>query len=187
MTRTLVRRPPCGKQRFLPHIPLVEAEAPAFEAVIVPHRSLSRRGRAILLCAIGFACTASASVFVALGAWPVGGFTGVELLLAALLLHLNTRQARASEVLILTRSGMRILRTDPRGARQERVLPAGWLHAVLEERPGRVPRLMLRGGGVAEEVAASLGEHAKRDLAQALAEALHRLKNPVFDNPQLRA
>jgi uncharacterized membrane protein len=37
------------------------------------------------------------------------------------------------------------------------------------------------------EVGSALGEPEKRDLAEALAAAVHRLKNPVFDNPQLRA
>jgi uncharacterized membrane protein len=169
--------------------PVFEApifEAPVFEAVIVPHRSLSRRGRMLLLGAIGAVCCVSAALFVRLGAWPVGGFSGVELLLAILLLHLNTREARASEVLILSASGLRILRTDARGTRRDKVLPPAWLSAELQERPGRVSRLLLRGGGQSEEVAASLGEAAKQDLAMALQAALHRFQHPVFDNPQLR-
>ena len=36
------------------------------------------------------------------------------------------------------------------------------------------------------EVGAELGEAEKRDLAEALNLALHRHRNPVFDNPQLR-
>ena len=37
------------------------------------------------------------------------------------------------------------------------------------------------------EIARSLGEDEKRDLADALGEALHRWRNPRFDNPQLRS
>ena len=47
--------------------------APLFEAVIVPHRSLSASGLRRLLVAICLMCSASAGVFVWLGAWPVGG------------------------------------------------------------------------------------------------------------------
>ena len=32
----------------------------------------------------------------------------------------------------------------------------------------------------------ALGEAEKRDLAACLTRALHRARNPVFDNPQLR-
>jgi hypothetical protein len=38
-----------------------------------------------------------------------------------------------------------------------------------------------------EEIATSLGEVEKRDLWEALRDALHRLRSPRFDNPQLRA
>jgi uncharacterized membrane protein len=156
-----------------------------FEAVLVPHRSLSRRGLWLLLGAVALLCTLNAAVFVHIGAWPVGGFTGVELLLVALLLRLNTTAARASELLLLTPDALRIVRTDPKGRRQECVLQAAWLTVQLEERPGRVPGLWLGTRGVREEVARSLGEDAKRDLAHALQDALHRWRNPRFDNPQL--
>ncbi len=76
---------------------------------------------------------------------------------------------------------MRIVRTDRAGKRQERRLPVGWLNVVIEEPPGRVPRLLLVARGIREEIAASLGEDEKRDLWAALAAALHRLRNPLFD------
>lgn len=160
--------------------------APIFEAVIVPHRSLSRRGRWLLVGFLALICGINAAIFVHLGAWPVAGFAAGELLLAAVLLHINTMRARASEVLLLTENTLRITRTDTSGRRYERTLPTGWLRATLEELPGRVPRLVLRVGGREEEVAAALGEAEKRELAAALKQALHRWRNPVFDNPQLR-
>jgi uncharacterized membrane protein len=156
-----------------------------FEAVIVPHRSLSRRGLRILLGAITLICTINAAVFIRLGAWPVGGFTGIELLLAAVLLRLNATSAKASELLLLTQDALRIVRTDPKGRRAERVLSPAWLTVTLEERPGRVPGLWLGTRGEREEVAKVLGEAEKRDLARALSEALYRWRNPLFDNAQL--
>ncbi|MGH7086239.1 MAG: hypothetical protein ACREFN_14745, partial [Acetobacteraceae bacterium] len=50
---------------------------------------------------------------------------------------------------------------------------------------GRVPGLFLMAHGVNEEVARSLGEEEKRDLATALAAAFERMRHPVFNNPQL--
>jgi uncharacterized membrane protein len=163
-----------------------EAETPSFEAVIVPHRSLSRRELGLLFGAIALICAVDAAIFVRVRAWPVGAFTGVELILAAVLLRLNARGARASELVLLTPSGLRVVRTDPRGRRTERVLRADWLNVVLEERPGRVPTLLLTRRGEQEEIAAALGEADKRDLAAALSRALYDWRNPRFDNPQLR-
>jgi uncharacterized membrane protein len=164
---------------------LAEAIPILFEAVIVPHRSLSPRGLRLLLGAIAVMCSLNAAVFIRLGAWPVGGFAAIEVLLAAFLLRLNVQAARACESLQLTADALRVVRTDPQGRRAERVLPPAWLTIQLEERPGRVPGLWLGARGVREEVARSLGEDEKRDLARALSEALYRWRNPRFDNPQL--
>jgi uncharacterized membrane protein len=165
---------------------MISEAQPLFEAVIVPHRSLSRRGLLLLSAALILLSGASALRFWLLGAWPVLGFTVVEIGLALVLLRINALQARESEMLLLTADRLRILRTDRKGRRSERLLPAGWLNVVMTERPGRVPRLALQAHGMDVEVGAALGEDEKRDLAAALQEALHRLRNPRFDNPQLR-
>jgi uncharacterized membrane protein len=124
--------------------------------------------------------------FWMLGAWPVLPFSVLEVGLVLLMLHLNTRQARASELILLSETELRIVRTDPSGKRRETVLPSGWLSVSLRERQGRVPSLVLSRHGRSEEIGQVLGEQAKRDLAASLACALHRTRNPVFDNPQLR-
>eukprot|EP01037_Dinobryon_pediforme_P006704 gene6704-6775_t len=162
------------------------SDATLFQAVIVPHRSLPERHMRRLFYFICAMCGISASAFVWLGAWPVGGFTGLELLLAAVLFRLNARAVRGSELVLLTGNGLRVLRTDPDGTRREIVLPPAWLNVVVEERPGRVPGVLLVARDRRVEIARSLGEEEKRDLAAALAEALMRLRSPVFDNPQLR-
>jgi uncharacterized membrane protein len=123
--------------------------------------------------------------FLALGAWPVLPFCVAEVGLVLLMLHLNHRAARATELILLSDYELRIIRTGPKGQKQEMTLPSGWLSVVLEEREGRVPRLLLRRHGRAVEIARALGEAPKRDLASALSGALHRARYPVFDNPGL--
>ena len=157
-----------------------------FQAVVVPHRSLSRRG---LYTLIGTVCAASAvisTICFLLGAWPVAGFSGAEIALAVVLLRLNARAVRRSELIMMTPTTLHVIRTDANGARTERRLDAAWLNAVLLDRPARVPALLLRGPHEEIELARDLGETEKRTLAEALAKALHQRRHPVFDNPQLR-
>ena len=165
---------------------MTTGDAALFEALIVPHRSLSRVGMRRLCIAISTLVGFGAFRFWIIGAWPVAAFSVIEIGLALFLLRLNARRARASELVLLSESGLRVIRTDVRGRRDERSYPASWLNVVLVERAGRVPALMLSARGVREEIAASLGEHEKRDLAGALREALHSWRNPRFDNPALR-
>jgi uncharacterized membrane protein len=160
--------------------------ATLFEAVIVPHRSLSARHLRRLLMVICAMCGASAAMFVWLGAWPVGGFTGLEVVLAGVLFRVNARAVRGSELIMLSEQGLRVVRTEPNGVKRELSLQPAWLNLSVEERPGRVPGLVLSARGQRVEIGRSLGEDEKRDLAQALGAALHRLRNPLFDNPQLR-
>jgi uncharacterized membrane protein len=157
-----------------------------FEAVIVPHRSLGRRGlRNVILLICGLAGLTMVR-FLVVRAWPVICFSVVEVGLAVVLLLVNARRAHGSEVVLLSGGALRILRTDSAGRRTECSLEPGWLNVSLEDEPGRVPRLFLVVRGVREEIATTLGEAEKRDLAAALGDALYRLRHPVFDNPQLR-
>jgi uncharacterized membrane protein len=156
-----------------------------FEAVIVPHRSLSTRGQRILLAAICLGCAVITVRFWFIGAWPVIAFALMETGLAAVLFALNARRARASELVVLTAESLRIVRSDAAGRRRERILSSAWLNVVLEERPGRAPGLLLVTRGVREEIGAALGEAERRDLGAALAKAIHAARNPRFYNPQL--
>lgn len=157
-----------------------------FEAMILPQRSLSPRGQRILLGILAATLAGWGCAFTLIGAWPVSGFAGLELLAAILLFRWHARAARASELVLLTERELRIIRTAPDGSRVERRLPTAWLAVTLEERPGIAPLVVLSGQGRRETLARELGEDARRDLAEALAGALHRLRHPVFENPVLR-
>ena len=57
------------------------AEPAIFSAVITPHRSLGSTGFLILMLAIGGVSFVSGMVFLLLGAWPIFGFLGLDVLL----------------------------------------------------------------------------------------------------------
>lgn len=151
-----------------------------FEALIVPHRSLSAAGRRWLMLAMAGLCGLVGLRFWFLGAWPVIGFCGLEGAAAIVLIDLNARRARGRELVMLSADTLRVVRTAPSGKRSETTLSSAWLNVVLEEANGKVPRLLLGVRAQRVEVGAALGEAEKRDLAAALRDALHRARNPVF-------
>jgi uncharacterized membrane protein len=161
------------------------AQAPVFEAFIVPHRSLTPNGVLAVIAALAFLTAAVALRFWLLGAWPVVVFSVVEVPLVILLLTINLRRARASELIMLSAQALTVVSTDPTGRRQQASLPSAWLRIDLD--PGRgIPRVMLSSHGRGWEVGSFLHESEKLSLFAALSEALHGLRNPRFDNPQLR-
>jgi uncharacterized membrane protein len=165
---------------------IASTEKLLFEAVVTPHRSLSRRGVIFLVVFMFSGSVIVTSLMFELGAWPVIGFNGADIALAVFLLWLNVRAARQHETILLGESGLYITRTDERGRMVQFCLPPYWLNVVLKERAGTVPKLLLTTRGQMTEIARQLGEEQKRDLAAALTRALHSWRNPAFDNPQLR-
>lgn len=158
-----------------------------FRAMITPYRSLSPRGLRWLLAAIAAMGGLVSLRFWFLGAWPIVGFAVVEVALAAVMLWLNHRSGRDTELVTLHPDRVQIVRTVASGGREEKVLPSAWLTVSLQERPGRTPLLELCHRGQREEIAAALGEEEKRDLAAAIRQAVWDLHNPRFENPQLHA
>src|SRR3954463_396011 len=118
--------------------------ATLFEALIIPHRSLSPLGVRILMAAFAACGCLIAIRFWLLGAWPVIGFAVLEISLAAILLFLNVRRARTSELVLLGEDTLRVVRTDVAGRRVERTLSTAWLNVSVLEEAGRTPRLLLR-------------------------------------------
>ena len=160
-------------------------DAPAFEAFIVPYRSLTRKGVTAVVAVLLAANAAVALRFWLLGAWPVVAFSLFEVPLAVLLLSINLRRARASELIMLNATALTVIRTDPAGRRNQVSLPSAWLRVDLHAGRG-IPRVVLSSHGRDCEVGAFLHEPDKRSLFDALSEAVHRVRNPRFDNPQLR-
>ncbi len=161
------------------------AETLIFEATSRPQQSLNATGMKVVaaLLAVGFGM--SGVLFAILGAWPVLGFAGGELLLVLglFLLH-RTHARRRVERISLSDGKLRIRRTDGRGEMQEAVLDPYWARLRLEE--GNAGRLLVGHRGRESEIGVYLNEDEKADLARALESALRRYREPRFDNPQLR-
>jgi uncharacterized membrane protein len=170
------------------HAPVSEAsaiEAPIFEAFIVPHRSLTRKGVMAVVALLLVLNAAIALRFWLLGAWPVVAFSLLEVPLAVLLLAINIHRARASELIMLNTKELTVIRTDAAGRRIRVSLPSAWLRVDLQAKQD-IPRVIFSSHGRACEVGAFLNEPDKLALYDALDKAVYSVRNPRFDNSQLR-
>ena len=161
------------------------ADAPVFEALIAPYRSLGRRGVSIVVAVFALISVLLSMRFWIWGAWPVVIFSLLEIPLVALLLVLNLRRARATELIMLDRSHLTVIRTDMGGQRRQVTLPAAWLQIEFQEGRG-IPRILARSHGRGCELGAFLHEQEKLALYGQLKGAIEQVRNPRFDNPQLR-
>lgn len=163
------------------------AEPILFEAVCTPPRSFSPRAFRVLALLLAVFGGVTAALFLALGAWPILPFLGLEVGFALALVALHGRgSARAMEVLLLTPGRLSISRTDARGRREEMALDAYWARLDYEESPAHAGVLRVISRGRAVEIGRDLAAEEKAALHRALAAALARSRRPDFDNPQLR-
>jgi len=146
-----------------------------FDAVLHPHRSLSPRGFAAVIAAAAGALFAVGLLFFLLGAWPVIGFCGLELLLLYLAFRVNYRAARACERIRLSDTGLEIVHMNADGAvaRAWR-FPPNWLRVTLDEPPDHDSPLLLSSHGRSLSVGRFLTAEERMELAQALRAALAR-------------
>ena len=149
-------------------------EPTIFSAVLTPHRSLGSTGFLLLMLVFGGASFVTGVVFILLGAWPVFGFLGLDVLLLYFALRANFRAANAYEEVTVTASDLTVRKVSPQGKlRKEWHANPLWvqLHQDVHAEFG-VERLTLISRGERLAIAGFLGPDEKESFAEALTAAL---------------
>jgi uncharacterized membrane protein len=149
------------------------AEPAIFAAVITPHRSLGGTGFMVLMVCFGALSFGCGMAFLLLGAWPVFGFSGLEVLLLYLAFRANFRSGRAYEEVTVTATELTVRKISHRGGVREWTLNPLWvrLDRIVHEEFG-IERLFLVSHGRRLPIAAALGPDEKASFARALSSAL---------------
>jgi uncharacterized membrane protein len=148
-------------------------EPAIFSALITPHRSLGSTGFVVLMLCIGGLSFVAGMVFLLLGAWPVFGFLGLDVLLIYVAFRANFRAARAYEEVTVTASELTVRKVNQRGGVREWTLNPLWvrLDRIVHEEFG-IERLFLVSRGRRLSIAGFLGPDEKASFARALSSAL---------------
>jgi uncharacterized membrane protein len=152
-------------------------EPALFCALITPHRSLGGAGFLVLMAAIGGVSFAAGIVFLILGAWPVVGFFGLDVVLIYWAFRINYRAARAYEEVMVTTSELRVRKVSHRGRVAEWSLNPLWvrLDRDTHEEFG-IERLFLVSRGRKLPIGGFLSPGEKESFADALAAAIGEAK-----------
>ncbi|HUC51306.1 MAG TPA: DUF2244 domain-containing protein [Xanthobacteraceae bacterium] len=148
-----------------------------FSAVLTPHRSLGPTGFLIFMLCIAGISFITGVFFVMLGAWPVFGFFGLDVLLIYWAFRANYRTARAYEEVTVTSTELTLRQVSHRGRVREWTLNPLWvkLDRIVHEEFG-VERLFLVSHGRRLPIAGFLGPAEKASFAHALTKALGEAK-----------
>jgi uncharacterized membrane protein len=159
---------------------MVSANAPdaatadeIFRAELRPQRSLGRRGFAAMLAGLAVLSLAIGGAFFALGAWPVPGFLGLDVLALFVAFRLNYRASRRREEISLTRDRLTVRRTDVDGRSRAIAINPYWARLEIERRPPfGIARMAIASHGRSLPIGAFLGPGERETLAAALSAAL---------------
>ena len=152
-------------------------EPTLFSAIITPHRSLSGFGFLILMGAISGVSFAAGMMFLIMGAWPVFGFFGLDVLLVYWAFRLNYRRARAYEEVMVTPSELRVRKVSHRGQVAEWSLNPLWVRIDRDSHEEfGIERLFLVSRGRRLPIAGFLSPPEKESFAAALGAAIGEAK-----------
>ena len=156
-----------------------------FSARLLPHRSLSQvqfRRLLLAVAGIGFASTLP---FVVMGAWPVLGFMGLDVLVVYAAFRANFRAARAYEDVEVTTIQLTLAKVSARGRRAEWRFNPVWVRLERQDHAEfGTQRLDLVARADRIEVGAFLGPDAKGRFADDLGRALAQARRGYrFDRP----
>ncbi len=91
---------------------------PLFAATLTPHRSLSPRGKQVVIGLVAALAVVPGAIFYLLGAWPVVGFMGLDVLAIWIALTVSMRGAKAYEVVTLWPGTLELKKVDAKGAEE---------------------------------------------------------------------
>ena len=150
-----------------------ELEPTLFSATITPHRSLGSVGFVVLMVLFGAVSFLTGIAFLLMGAWPVFGFFGLDVLLLFLAFRVSYRSAGAYEEIKVTASALTVRKVSHRGHVREWLLNPLWVKLDREstEEFG-IARLFLTMRGKQLTVASDLGPDERADFAVQLGNAL---------------
>ena len=155
-----------------------------FSALLTPHRSLNRTGFVVLMVFLSAVSFAAGIAFLLMGAWPVLGFFGLDVLAIYWAFRINFRDARATEEISVTACELRVRRVSHRGHVVEWVLNPLWvrLDQKIHAEFG-IEKLYLVSKGRRVSVARFLGADEKASFAKALTAALQAARRGPSYNP----
>lgn len=158
--------------------PRFDETEPYFDVLLHPYRSLGRNGFIGLMIFVGLLLLIVSIPFYLMGAWPILGFAGLDILLLWWAFRRNYRDARATEQIRITQRDVSITRTCPKGRQSQVSFNPYWVRVETKEEEDRgMTALHLTSHGNRVEIGAFLHACERESLAIALKSALMAAKS----------
>ena len=129
------------------------------------------------MAALGGISFAAGMIFLMIGAWPIFGFFGLDVLLVYWAFRINYRRALAYEEVMVTPTELRVRKVSHRGRSAEWTFNPLWVRLDRESHDEfGIERLFLVSRGRRLPIASLLGPQEKESFAAALGAAIGEAK-----------
>jgi len=153
------------------------ADTPFFKALLVPYRSLGRTGFIVLMGTLVGVWLFVSAVFLSLGAWPIIGFFGLDVLALYIAFKLNYRAAKVREEIALSRTSLLIRKVPLSGKVEEHSLNPFWARfSVKRHEEIGVTEMAVETRGTKVPVGSFLNPADRESFAIAFGQALATAK-----------
>ena len=142
------------------------------DAVLTPNRSLSRKGFLIAMLAIALTFFINGLMFWSMGALPILGFMGLDVLAIWLAFHISFRRQKEETRVIVTARAIRLHHRDAKGGEKHAEVPSAFARVELAEPVGPGDWLRIEHGKTAWVIGRFLTPDERKSFASALRQAL---------------
>lgn len=143
-----------------------------FDVILHPHRSLGRTGFRVLMGGVVLVSLTIGGAFWAMGAWPVTGFFGLDILVVYWAFRANYRSARLYERVRLTDTDLTVQRVAWKTPERVWTFQPYWLRVSMDDPPRHESQVTLTSHGQSVTVGAFLSPDERLEFAKALNGAL---------------
>lgn len=155
-------------------------ETPVYQAELIPHRSLGRKGYRIFFAITGGLSLVHILFFMTAGAWPIMMFFGLDFILLYGAFWLNYRAARAREEISLSRLDLSIRKISPGGTVREARYNPFWARLKIARHPEiGITSIRVSGQGHETPLAEFLYPEAREKFASDFTRALATVKQRI--------
>jgi len=153
------------------------------DAVLTPNDSLSDGAFIVVMAAIAGISFLSGLMFLSIGALPVAGFFGLDVLALYLAFRWHRKRACEQTRVVITADTLDLHHVDRRGRRKSAQLPSAFARIMLDE-PGSVrSHVRIEHGHTAYVIGRFLTPDERSSLAEALRDALRRARGERHHAP----
>jgi len=144
---------------------------------VLPYRSLSKKGFRNLMFCVSFIFFSIGVYFWYLGAWPVFGFIGLDVVLLYYAFRINYRSGEIFETLKMEKEFLLVTRNFPSGKKQSWSLEPYWASVQLITPNRNEQSLIIKSKDKVVLIGSFLNNNDKEKLFKKIQDAFNSFKN----------